>query len=540
MGMYLDPGNEAFRQAVTDDIYIDKTEMIALMNQRIDRSRVKYVCVSRPRRFGKSMAADMLAAYYSRGCGSEALFAGRKIEREGSFREHLNRHHVIRLDIQRFLFDESHLDIFIDKIQEVVIKELAAAYGDHFVVDRYGLPGVLEQIYGHTGEKFIFIIDEWDCVFRFAKERKEIQKAYLDFLRGLFKGAGYVELAYMTGILPIKKYGEHQVNSAKGRREGPLGGSAINVFKEFSMLDPGPFAEYFGFTEKEVEGLCERYGIDYGKTREWYDGYLLGDLHIYNPQAVTELMDSGAFRSYWTGTETYEALKIYIDMDLDGLKEAVIGMLSDVPCKIDPSTCQNDMTTFKSRDDVLTLLLHLGYLSFDGKTSEVSIPNQEIAREFMRSVRTGGWDGLVQALEQSDGLLKSTWALDGGAVAAGVAAVHNGTASMLKYNDENSLTCTVLMAYHSAKAYYMDPILEFPSGKGFADVVYLPKRDVARPALVVELKRGRSPEGAIAQIKDRQYADWLEGYTGDILLVGIAYDEKKGHTCSIERYKKDD
>lgn len=524
MGLYLNPGNEAYRQAVNDDFYIDKTKLIALINQRLNRSRVKYVCVSRPRRFGKSMAADMLAAYYGRGCDSAELFAGRKIEDEESFLTHLNKHNVIRLDIHRFLFDESHLDIFIDKIQESVIRELEAEYSGCFAVDQYGLPGVLGQIYAHTKECFIFIIDEWDCVFRFARERQEIQKAYLDFLRGLFKGAEYVELAYMTGILPIKKYGEH---------------SAINMFKEFSMLNPGPFAEYFGFTEEEVEALCRRYTIDYGKTREWYDGYLMGDFHIYNPQAVTELMDSGAFRSYWSGTETYEALKIYIDMNFDGLKESVIGMLSDVRCEIDPSTSQNDMTTFKNKDDVLTLLLHLGYLSFDEKTSEVFIPNQEITREFIRSVKTGGWDGLIQALEHSNGLLERTWELDGEAVAKGVDTIHNETASMLKYKDENSLTCTVLMAYYSAKAYYMNPLLELPLGKGFADVVYLPKRNIDKPALVVELKWNQSAEGAIAQIKDRRYADWLEGYTGKILLVGICYDEKKCHTCVIEEYKKD-
>ena len=537
MGLYLNSGNEAFRQAVTDDIYIDKTKLIAPINQRLNRSRVKYICVSRPRRFGKSMAADMLAAYYGKGCDSGELFAGRKIETEESFLTHLNRHNVIRLDIQRFLFDKSHVDIFIDKIQEAVIRELEAEYGGCFVADQYGLPGVLGQIYAHTKEGFIFIIDEWDCVFRFAKERQEIQKGYLDFLRGLFKGAEYVELAYMTGILPVKKYGEHKVNSAEGRREGPLGGSAINIFKEFSMLNPGPFAEYFGFTEEEVETLCGKYGIDYEETKKWYDGYLIGDFHIYNPQAVTELMDSKSFRSYWTGTETYEALKIYIDMNFDGLKESVIGMLSDVRCEIDPSTSQNDMTTFKSKDDVLTLLLHLGYLSFDEKTSEVFIPNQEIAREFMRSVKAGGWDGLVQALKRSEGLLQSTWELDGEAVAQGVAAIHNETASMLKYNNENSLTCTILMAYYSAKAYYMSPLLELPSGKGFADVVYLPKRDIDRPALVVELKWNQSAQGAIAQIKDKQYANWLEGYTGKILLIGISYDEKKGNTCVIEEYK---
>ncbi len=524
MGIYLNPGNEAFRQAVTDDIYVDKTGMIDLMNQKLNKSRVKYVCVSRPRRFGKSMAADMLAAYYSKGCDSKKLFAGRKIEKKTSYEIHLNRHNVIRLDMQRFLFDEAHIPIFIEKMQEAVIRELEIEYGSCFTKDAYGLPGVLEQIYSQTQKGFIFIIDEWDCVFRTAKERTEIQKTYLDFLRGLFKGAEYVELAYMTGILPIKKYGEH---------------SALNIFKESSMLNPGRLAEYFGFTETEVKNLCKKHGIDYEHTQNWYDGYLLDHIHIYNPQAVTELMDNGSFRSYWTGTETYEALKFYIDLNFDGLKETVIEMLSNVPCIIDPSTCQNDMTTFKNRDDVLTLLIHLGYLSFDENKSQVFIPNQEISQEFLRSIKTGGWDGLVQALKKSDKLLQSTWMLDETAVAQGLAAIHSETASILKYNDENSLTCTILIAFYSAKAYYMNPVMELPSGKVFADVVYLPKQNADLPAMVVELKWNQSAEGAIAQIKDRQYTDWLEGYTGNILLVGINYDKKKGHTCVIEKYTKD-
>ena len=205
MGIYLNPGNESFRQAVMDDIYIDKTEMIDLMNQKLNKSRGKYVCVSRPRRFGKSMAADMLVAYYSRGCDSCSLFSGKKIAERPSYKTHLNRHHVIRVDVQQFLFHESHLDIFIARIQEAVIKELRMEFGDCFEVDEYGLQGVLKQLYALNGEQFIFILDEWDCVFRLAKERKETQKDYLDFLRGLFKGNEYVELAYMTGILPVKK-----------------------------------------------------------------------------------------------------------------------------------------------------------------------------------------------------------------------------------------------------------------------------------------------------------------------------------------------
>ena len=416
MGLYLNPGNEAYRQAVTDDVYIDKTEMIALLNQKINKSRVKHVCVSRPRRFGKSMAADMLAAYYGRGCDSKELFAGKKIESKESFKLHLNQHNVIRLDIQRFLFDDAHLDIFIDKIQESVIRELQEEYGSCFEADQYGLPGVLGRIYARTKEGFIFIIDEWDCVFRFAKERGDIQKTYLDFLRGLFKGAEYVELAYMTGILPIKKYGEH---------------SAINMFDEYSMIDPKNMGEYFGFTGEEVEEQCVRRGLDYTEMQRWYDGYQLGEIHMYNPKSVADAITWKKYKSYWTGTETYEALKVYIEQNFDGLKEAVVEMLGNSRCKINPRKFQNDMTTFVTKDDVLTLLIHLGYLTFDEETEETFIPNQEVSQEFLNVVEGPGWDGVVQSIQSSASLLKSTWELDGKAVADGVAKIHDETASIL-------------------------------------------------------------------------------------------------------------
>ena len=469
------------------------------------------------------MAADMLSSYYSRGCSSGSLFSGRKAETESAFLTHLNQHNVIRLDIQQFLFQESHLDIFIDEIQRAVTEELSSEYGNCSGKDPYGLPGVLRRIYADTGKGFIFIIDEWDCVFRVAKNRQEIQKKYLDFLRGLFKGQEYVDLAYMTGILPIKKYGEH---------------SAINIFDEFSMIDPADLADFFGFTEEEVRELCSRKPIDFPELQKWYDGYVLNGRHIYNPKSVVDVVRRGKFKSYWTGTETYEALKVYIDLDFDGLKEAVIQMLGNGRCKIDPSTCQNDMTSFKTKDDVLTLLVHLGYLAFDEIEGETFIPNQEIVQEFFRSVKVGGWDGLIQSLERARELLERTLAMDGKAVAESVAAIHSETASILKYNDENSLTCTILMACYSTKADYLPPVRELPSGKGFADVVYLPRRNTDRPALVVELKWNQSAEGAIAQIRERKYVSWIENYTGEILLVGISYDEKKGHECLIEKHLK--
>ena len=393
MGTYVNPGNAAFREAINSKIYIDKTELIAYTNSVLN-TKQKNICVSRPRRFGKSMAADMLAAYYSRGCNSAELFAGTKIEAEKSFSSHLNRHSVIRLDVQRFLEKERDLDTFIDEIEKKVISDLSREFPDfeNFTADSR-LKTLLEQIFAETGKGFIFVIDEWDCVFRMAKDQKEKQKEYLDFFRGLFKGAEYVDLAYMTGILPIKKYGEH---------------SAINIFDEYSMISPKNLGEYFGFTEDEVREQCARHRVDYAEVEKWYDGYRLGELHIYNPKSVADVLMWKEFRSYWTGTETYEALKIYMDMNFDGLKEAVAMMLGNGRCRINTRKFQNDMTTFKTKDDVLTLLVHLGYLTYDKNTSEVFIPNLEITEEFMNAVDEPGWDGLIQSIGHSEELLQAT------------------------------------------------------------------------------------------------------------------------------------
>lgn len=524
MGIYVNPGNTAFKEALNSKIYIDKSELIAYTNEVLN-TKQKNLCVSRPRRFGKSMAADMLAAYYSKGCDSSGLFSGLRIEDENTYKAHLNQHQVIRLDVQRFLETKQDLDTFISEIEKRVIAELIKEFPkcSNLSADAR-LKDILDQIFIQTGKGFVFVIDEWDCVFRMAKEREDIQRSYLDFLRGMFKGAEYVELAYMTGILPIKKYGEH---------------SAINIFDEYSMVDPKSLGEYFGFTKEEVQRECELYHVDYDEMETWYDGYCLGEAYIYNPKSVVDALMWKEFQSYWTGTETYEALKLYIDMNFDGLKEAVVRMLGGGRCKINIRQFQNDMTTFKTKDDVLTLLIHLGYLTYDKREGAVFVPNREISQEFLNAVDGSGWDGLIRALKRSEELLKNTWALDGNAVAEEIEAIHSETASILKYNDENSLTCTVLMAYFNAKAYYLNPVMELPSGKGYADVVYLPRREVHRPALVVELKWNKSAQGAIAQIKERQYTSWIEGYTGDILLVAINYDEKKGHTCVIERYVRE-
>ena len=354
-----------------------------------------------------------------------------------------------------------------------------------------------------------------------------MQKQYLDFLRGLLKDQTYVAMAYMTGILPIKKYGEH---------------SALNMFWEYSMTDQNIFEEYTGFTDTEVKELCERFDMDFTKTSDWYDGYKFRQFrHIYNPRSVVGAMKFHHFSNYWTSTETYEALKIYIDMNYDGLRADIVRMLGGAHVRVNTLSFQNDMRTFKTKDDVLTLLIHLGYLGYDVNKREAFIPNKEIMGEFENAMSVGGWAEVMRVLNASEKLLEATLLCDEKNVAEGLDQAHTEVASILTYNDENSLACAVSLAYYSARKDYR-MIRELPSGRGFADIVFLPLPHTANnPALVVELKYDKSADTALQQIKDRNYVQSLEGFAGEILLVGINYDKdskEKTHSCLIERYAK--
>ena len=523
MGIYLNPGNEAFHISVNDDIYVDKSGLISFANSRIGK-RKRYICVSRPRRFGKSMTAEMLAAYYDRSCKSRELFQNLEIVRDESFEENLNQYDVFALNIQQFLRAAGSPGNLVAYMEAQVLKEVREVYGDFLDSSITNLPVALATIFSKNNREhggFIFIIDEWDCIFREASENKEAQRLYLDFLKDLLKDRTYVKLAYMTGILPIKKYGTH---------------SALNIFDEFSMTEPKRLAKYVGFTESEVKLLCKRYGMDFEEAKRWYDGYRFRQMeHIYNPKSIVDAMTEKEFHSYWVSTETYEALKIYIDMNYDGLKDAIIAMLGGINCEIDAGTFQNDMTSFTGKDDVLTLLVHLGYLAYQEETREVFIPNDEVRTEFLRAVRKSGWDEVINAVAASEGILEATLKQDVEAVARGVDAVHTENTSILSYHDENSLSCVITLAYYSAKKDYT-LIRELPAGKGFADIVFLPRRHTDKPALLVELKWDQSAEGAIRQIKERQYVNALEKYRGNLLLVGIAYDRRsKRHHCVIEK-----
>ena len=374
VGKYLNVGNAGFASAVKG-IYVDKSEMISYINSTLGTAD-KLTCVSRPRRFGKSFAAKMLCAYYDKSCDSRALFEGLDISHNACFEKYLNKYNVIYLDITLFISKASNVQNSVDDISNAVIEELQQAYPhaskDNTLVD------TLYNVTKETGEKFIMIIDEWDALFREAQADVTLQKQYIDLLRSLFKSSwtdDIFEAAYMTGILPIKKYGNQ---------------SAVSDFREYTMLTPKKLANYVGFTEEEVRRLCKQYEMDFEEMKRWYDGYSFSRLDsVYSPNSVMEAIKSEEFGSYWTRTETYEALKVYIDLDMDGLKEAIIQMLGGEKVRIMTGSFQNDMTNIKCKDDVLTLMVHLGYLAYDSKEKAVFIPNEEVREEFVLAVTKG-------------------------------------------------------------------------------------------------------------------------------------------------------
>ncbi|MBQ8639013.1 MAG: AAA family ATPase [Lachnospiraceae bacterium] len=489
MGIYLNPGHEAFKRAVSSEIYVDKTGLLSYTNKRLGTEQM-YICVSRPRRFGKSMAANMLTAYYGRGSDSSFLFGDKKIAKDPSFQRHMNQYHVIFLNMQEFFSRTHDVEAMKSLIEKCVLRDLLREYADLDYFDRTDLIGVLQDIYAECRIPFVFVIDEWDCIFRERKDDSRSQKIYLDFLRNLLKDKVYVALAYMTGILPIKKYGTH---------------SALNMFDEFSMTNPKQLAEFVGFTEEEVKCLCRQYEMDFEETRRWYDGYHFENVpHVYSPKSVVSAMLSRSFDSYWNQTETFEALRDYIVMNFEGLKETIVSLLAGRKKSIDIGSFSNDMTSFSSSDNVLTLLVHLGYLGYDFPTREVFIPNFEISSEFVRAVESAGWENVIQALKQSDDLLKAIWKRDEKKVASGIDKAHLST-SILTYNNENSLACVLSLALFRAKEYYTE-VRELPAGKGYADLVYVPRKKYLNyPALIVELKWDKDAEGAIAQIKRKEY-----------------------------------
>ena len=523
MGIYFNPNNMSFSSDKNSKIYVDKTMLIEYLNGNLCKN-TKCLAVSHARRFGKSHAAGMIDAYYSLGCDSSKLFENTKLSQTPDYKKYMNKYNVIHLDISSF-WDDFKQNI-VEKIQEYVVDELKQEFVDKVDFTKK-LSVVLMSIYNMTNTQFIIIIDEWDCIIRNSGDEELVHK-YLQFLHSLFKSEeskSFLALAYITGILPIKKIKDE---------------SALNNFTEYTMIDSYPITQYYGFTEDEVKDLCKQYDMDFDSMKAWYNGYLIDDLHMYNPNSVSMALTRHRFDSYWKNTSSFASINTFITMNYEGLKDDIMTMLSDGKVYVNPDSFQNDFSTVASKDDALTALIHLGYLGYDRDDQSAYIPNYEVKKAYQAALSTGSWKEVAKSISRCDELLRATINGDNEKVAELIEIAHDTYTSVLKYNDENSLSCVLTMAYFTAPGYY-NIVREMPAMKGFADFVFIPRANAGkRPAMVVELKYNQSADSAITQIKEKRYHGVLEGYSDKILLVGINYDaegkDNKHHTCIIEEW----
>lgn len=538
MGSYINKGNAGFADCIVGE-YIDKTEMIAFINSTLNTS-TRLTCVTRPRRFGKSMAASMLCAYYDKSCDSSALFAPFAIAQDESFSKHLNRYSVIYLDVTNFVSEYRGKKDIVRRMQRAIKQDLEEAFPDVRIPKNAHLMTALLAIAVQKQEKFIFIIDEWDALCRELASTPEIMDEYVDLLRRMFKSNDTAQVfagVYMTGILPIKKYGTQ---------------SALNAFCEYSMTNPGAVGGFLGFNDDEVKALAVKYGMDFEELKRWYDGYEVETFDwriaipeikktsIYNPNSVMTALRGHRCDNYWAMTEAFESLQQYIDNDFAGVKETLESLIKGESVRLNILRFGNDVNGVDDNEELFTLLIHFGYLCYDHNDRLAKLPNQEIREEFVTALRgSKSHKELSELVRASDQLLQSTWQMDEETVAAGIQKIHNSKVAPNFYNNEQALRSVVRLAYLGAIDQYVE-IQELASGKGYADLVLIPRRNSSNPLMVIELKWNSTARAAIAQIKDRNYPTLLQPLSGEILLVGINYDkDTKQHTCVIEKFDKE-
>ena len=552
MGSILNPvdGNSFVDLAKfkDEDIFVDKTDFIAKMSENINKNK-RFFAVTRPRRFGKTVTADMLLAYFSKEYDGKKIFDNLKISQEKNYAEHLNKYDVIYIDMNsikdKYLSykDDSSLyiegiDDIVDFLQYMVIcdlkenKEYAEQIDKAPLVGKKSLSSALEAVCKNTGEPFIFIMDEWDLIYRDYRNEDALQEKFIEFLRGLFKsksGQACFAFAYLTGILPIKKYNSQ---------------SALNGFKEYNMLSPEPYEKYCGFTEDDIAEILRSQSCDisHQELNEWYEGYKLNGIDIYNPNSVISAVNDGKCKSYWSGTSSNEEVVHLINMNYDGIKDDIIHLIEGSTIQFNCRTFQNDMVSIENKDDIFSLLVCLGYLGCvddEGDYRVAYVPNKEIKTALSSLVKAQPWFNSMPIIERSESLFKAITDLDGNKTAEIITEIHNSpNVSLLTYNREESMVFCLIsgLMWRTEREY--ECFRELQSGKGSADLIYAPKRNMNLPILLIEFKYGQSAEEAMNQIKEKEYfSRYRDGdYPNDVLLIGINYNPKtKNHQCLIEK-----
>ena len=541
-GVYVNPGNTLFSYDVNADIYVDKTEMILELNKLYCTTR-RFLCVSRARRFGKTMMTNLISAYYSKYCDSREIFENLALGTHEGWDKHLNSSTVIQIDLNGFFRSAKDKSRTVTDIETKVVGELREYFPTIEIPGPASIASAISLINKEIGETFVIIIDEYDVLIRDDSAPQSLRSEYIDFLSSLFKNNATqkaISLAYLTGILPI----------LRDRVE-----SKLNNFVEYTMLSAKQFAPFFGFKGQEVEELCREKDADFEKCQFMYDGYLFSKskqintqtndtrepfIHIFNPNSVVQALTSGEYRGFWTATGALDGITYYLDANIEGIQDDINGMLNGTKeVKVNVEVYQNNIERFTSKDEAFTYLIHLGYLGYNPIDSSCFIPNGEIRQAWIDIMsKTKGFEATQKMLKRGKALIEATKAGDAEAVAVALDESHADISSPLTYNKESSMQSAILMAYFYARNEYTI-LSEVATGAGYADVVLVPALRPL-PVIIIELKRDGEPEVALEQIKSRNYAHaFRHNLCKGAVLVGVSYDsESKRHRCVIEKVEE--
>lgn len=511
MANYLNKNNIRFKSDLKEKIFVDKSLLIKETNSVVGYGQSKFLCVTRPRRFGKTMALSMLNAYYSKGCDSKELFSNLKISTDPSFEEHLNKHNVIWIDMNK-LYNISKDQHFLSKLRKNIISDLDEKFPNILSCNETYISEALDKVYDATSETFVFLIDEWDVVFRQSAD-ENLKNNYIELLESLFKASdtsSCIDLVYMTGILPIKRY--------KNRE------SSLNNFDEYTMLESKPLSQFMGFTKNEIKVLCEQYNMDFDEMKRWYDGYNLNGIDIYNPKSVVNAIKKGEYSNYWVSTNAVEAVNDYLKFEEGNLYEQLLNLIDGKEEYVTISSFNNDIRQIHSKDAALTVLIHLGYLTYDGY-GMCRIPNYEIKNELLKNLTNFDDSPYKEIIQLSQDGVNNIFNKDTMPLDKALSSNHKFLASNFNKTKEDVLSCVVLFTFIPLLKFYIQT-KEVNTITGRADIIYIPKANYNKPPIIVELKVDKEPLSALNQIDDNGYTNALKGYHGKVIKIGINYDNK--------------
>lgn len=533
MGIFLNSKKPYadYCETAADMYFVDKSELIAELIEALGKKN-RYFCITRPRRFGKSVMANMVGAFFGNAADAGGLFENLRIAENRSYNLHLNCHHVIYIDFSRMPENCDSYQDYILRIIHGLKEELLEEYAALELDSAKAVWDILQIIFERTGQRFVFVMDEWDAVFHKSFIRSEDREQYLGFLKDLLKDQIYVELAYMTGVLPVAKYSS---------------GSELNMFLEYDMVTKKKFSEYFGFLEAEVDQLFLKYQEETGKpeiTREelrsWYDGYCTASGEkIYNPRSIVCALTDNELSNYWTSSGPYDEIFYYIRNNIEDVRDDLVLMTAGerIPIKLQGYAATG--TELKTKNEIYSAMVVYGLLTYD--EGAVFVPNKELMDKYNELLLTNDSLGYIYNLaRESEKMLAATLDGDTETMAEILKFAHDTEAPIFSYSNEAELSAVVNLVYLAARDKYRIE-REDKAGKGYADFIFYPNNRAA-DCIILELKVDSTPKKAIQQIKDRNYILRFAGklgekkrYTGKVLAVGISYNKKtKEHNCEIE------